>query len=340
MARRFAQLGTGLWSEPSIRSHKRDAQRAYLLVYTQPELSRCGVLPFRLRRLAALAHDDTPKSLRKAMAALETTRHLIVDEDAEELLVRTYVRHDGLLAQPQVVAAMVQDYDLIESSTIRTAFLAELRRIWDLPDLPANERKGLLLAFGEHETDRYLDKIGQALAPAMDAAITAGSVAPFDPASPLGCPPPWSQGGRKAHAGARAPSPAPAPAPSPAPSPVAVAAPSGPAGPHPASGHPAQALLDEHLAHRAMSDQASTQLLRYITDSLTKADPDQVREALTEWRRRPGAKPGLLPHLIDDVIDATAAQALADDPTQDPDIQAWIAAEEAKRAAIREAAGA
>jgi hypothetical protein len=313
MARAFAQIGTGLWAEPSIRALSRDAQRAYLLVYTQPELSRCGVLPFRLRRLAQLAPDDTPKTLRRALAQLENGRHVIVDEDAEEILVRTYVRHDGLLAQPQVVAAMVQDFDLIESEAIRLAFLAELRRIWDLPQLPDNQRKGLRLALGEHETDRYTDKIGPALAPVMQAAINAGSVPAFDPAHPAGCPLPCSQPAPKAHAGARAPSPAPTPSPAPA----AAAGPSDPAGPDTRGGGITDQLLQEHQAeHGELPNLTAGQLRRHITEALALgATEEHVLAALAEWRGRLNAKPGLLPHLIADAARSTPdpiAAALAD----------------------------
>lgn len=324
MPRTLAQLQTSFWSEQSIRALPRDAQRAYLLVHSQPELSRCGVLPFRLRRLAQLSVDDTPKALRKAFTVLEKGRHLIVDEDAEELLVRTYVRWDGLLAQPQVVAAMVQDYELIESQTIRTEFLRELRRIWDLPDLPDNQRKGLRLALGEHETDRYREKIGAALYPPMATAIEAGHVAAFDPASPAGCPAGWAAGCEQAHAGAPAPSPAPAPTPSPAPAAVAPPATADEA----RSGSTTPTLLDQHQADLGPLPTATlTALARHIASCVAEGATDEhVLTGLAEWRRRPQSKPGLLPHLIAD------AARVDPDPTHlSPEVRAWVERETAKR---------
>lgn len=336
MPRSFAQIGTGLWNEPTIRSHTITAQRAYFLIYTQPELSRCGVLPFRLKRLAGMAADDTPTKLRKALVALEKTRHIVVDEDSEEVLLRTYVRHDGLLSQPQVVATMVQDFALVESPSIQSAFLAELRRIWDLPDLPDQQRKGLRLALGEHETDRYIDRLGAALAPAMRDAIKTRRVPAFDPTHPAGCPAPFAQGApNPAHqgaeqgagqalAGARAPSPTPSPTPSP------VAAAAGPAGPSTRSGT-GRHLLEQHQAQLGpLATVTAAHLAKHADTGLTDgATHDEILAALEQWRARPGAKPGLLPHLI-----ADQRQASQHDPDDiGPEARAWAEREAAKRAA-------
>lgn len=317
MARSHARIGTSIWNEPTFRALHRDAQRAYFLATSQGDLSRCGVIPFRLKRLAKFADDDTPAKLRTAFRRLEKTRHVVLDEDAEELLVRTYVRHDGLLAQPQVVAAMVGDVSLIDSPSIRLAFLQELHRIWHLDDLPDAERKGLRLAMGEHETDRYIDKLGPALSPALQAAWESGSLAPCAPGSTPPCTAPFAKALARAHA--PSPSPAPTPSPSPVPSPQAAAQPA----PH---GGPAEQLLQEHRTAKPSIRPITLGLLgNHIHDALTDGiDPDVIRAALAEWRRRPGAKPGLLPHLI-----ADAASTGHDDPLTDPDVAAWVAEQEA-----------
>lgn len=324
MARSHARLGTDIWAEDSIRNHTRDGQRAYFLVLSQPELSRCGVLPFRLKRLANLAVDDSPAKLRKAFKSLEKTRHLILDEDAEELLVRTFVRHDGLLRQPQMVAAMVTDFALIESWKIRGAFLAELRRIWDHPRTTDDDRKGLRLALGEHETDRYVDRIGPALGPSMAAAIEAGSVPPFDPGCKAGCPAPFAQGRGKALAGAPARSPAPTPSPTPAPS-------SPPTG-QPHDDDTTSQLLDEHLTVAPpLSAGGRKQLAEHITAQLDRATPEQMRDVLSRYRDRmsSGQKtlPGLIPLLVDDVL----ADSTDDDPLAHPEAQAFLAAHNGAR---------
>lgn len=210
MPREYAQIRTGLWAEPTVTALPRDPQRAYLLAYTLPELNRCGVVPFTLKRWARLAHDDNPKKLRAAFTALERARMVVIDEDTEELLVRTYLRWDGLLTQPQVVGAMVRDFRSIASPIIRDAFLNEVRRIWYLPILDT-ERRGLRIALGVTEDAKQAERVGEGIGPAMTQAIAAGSVEPFDRASLQGLPEGLAEALARRSYSTTTPSPAPAP---------------------------------------------------------------------------------------------------------------------------------
>ena len=211
MARReFARIGTDMPDEPSIRALTHDEQWVYdHVLYLRPEMSRCGVVPYRPAVWAELATDLTETKIRKWTRGLAKQRHVVVDEKYSELLLRTYVRHDGLLGQPNVVAAMVADFHLIASPLIRTAFLTEMRRLWDLPDLTPGERGGWLLAMGHYpapKTDggawpdvlpgdtlaRLRKAIRTGLHPAMTEACRDGSVTPFDEHSPHGIPEPFT----------------------------------------------------------------------------------------------------------------------------------------------------
>lgn len=332
--RAFARIGTDLHDEPSIRDLTAEQQWAYQLVLLRPDLSRCGVVAYTPRRWAKAAKNMTEKRLRSLFETLADRRHVILDEDTEEVLARTYVRHDGLLAQPNVVAAMVSDYQLISSEHVRTGFLAELRRMWDL-DLPVNERGGWLLAMGHYppasadSSLRFPDAmrptalealqraIGTGLSVDMREAITEHSVRPFDEASPQGFPEPFAEGSRgRADA-------APAPTPAPTPAPIAAATPAetgdGPAG-H--SGG-----IEDELLHELQTNLGpipaitSNALRRHITTALRDGHSEaQVFAGLVEWRRRPGAKPGLLPHLIGD-----ASRSTPDPFALDPEAAAYVA---------------
>lgn len=181
MARRtHGRVGTDLWNEDSYRDLTCEEQWAYEFALLQPGLNRCGVVDYRPSRWAKLAKGMTPKRLNRIFARINETRHVVLDADFEQLLVRTYVKHDGLLAQPMVVAAMVSDFREISSPKIRVAFLNELRRIWHLSTLPENERNGLALAFGaQADAPRVRRAIGEGLVAAMGEAIAEGSVKPF-----------------------------------------------------------------------------------------------------------------------------------------------------------------
>lgn len=183
MARDYALIGTGIWAEESILELSPLEQHAYFVVHTQPDMSRCGVVPYTLRRWAKLSKGHNATKLRTALRGLEQRRQIVIDEDTEEVLDRPYIRHDGLLRQPQVVGAMVRDFRSVSSPLISRAILAELRRIWHIPRLHDSDRRGLRIALGVVENDKQREAVGDGLAQAMTQAISQGFVQPY--AEPL-----------------------------------------------------------------------------------------------------------------------------------------------------------
>lgn len=332
MARDHTRIGTAIWDEESIRSLTRLQQQAYLLALSQADLSRCGVLAYRPRRWANTSSDGTEKALRRDYKQLVSTRHVIIDEDTEELFVRTYVRHDRILKQPNVVAALVSDYGLIASATIRTAFLVEMRRLWSLADLSDAERGGWLLAFGHYPakvetggkaewpatmTTAALGRIqlavGSGLRTPMREALSSKHAEPFTEGSPEGIPKPFTEPFTepfpepnregftepptracvRAHDHAPARSPALTPSPSPAP------ASGGQAG-----GAGTQQLIAQWLdqcAKRppsAVVGQVGKQLAALLADG---QDLDDVRRGLATWHKR-GLHPSTLPSVVHEVM--------------------------------------
>jgi hypothetical protein len=69
----------------------------------------------------------------------------VVDRDSHELLIRTYVRHDGLLASPNVTKAMVKDRAALLSDRLREVVDDELNRAY-LEDSKLAGWKGLRAA--------------------------------------------------------------------------------------------------------------------------------------------------------------------------------------------------
>jgi hypothetical protein len=212
MARReYARIGVSMPEEESIKALAHSPQWLYDRLLLRPEISRCGVVPWRPGVLAGLSADTTEAKVRRWVKALQPGRHVILDESYAECLVRTFVRHDKLLASPNVIPALVHDFGLISSPKVRLGFLQEFRRLWDLDDLSDSERGGWLAVIGHFPRKKYgaddpakwpvalerdtlgrlVTGVGTGLRNPLTSAITAGDVEPFDPASPHGLPDPF-----------------------------------------------------------------------------------------------------------------------------------------------------
>lgn len=188
---RRATIGTDIWSHASMRGLTRHQRDAYMLARTQGDVNRCGVLPYRLRYLAGLAIDSTVEELAENYADLAATKpnpHVVVDEADELMLLRTHVKWDHLLSQPLVVASMIRDYHTISSPYIRRAFLTELRRLWEDPEVEPREHQGLELTLGGSPSmlgiknaDKVATAIGTGLLGPITDAIRNGYVEPYQP---------------------------------------------------------------------------------------------------------------------------------------------------------------
>ncbi|GAA3223068.1 hypothetical protein [Actinocorallia longicatena] len=129
MARDHGRIHWAMWNDQDFRDLDGDAQRLFMLALTQPGLSYAGVVPYTLRRWSQLARDSTVPKLRKAVTALEKARYVVVDEDAEELLIRSFIRNDGLLDSPNICRAMVKDFAAVGSSLLRSVIVCEIYRL-------------------------------------------------------------------------------------------------------------------------------------------------------------------------------------------------------------------
>ena len=104
MARTRATLHTSIWNPDSeFQFRTSAAQRLYFLILTQGDLSLCGVVSLTVDRWARLASDTKPLQIKKALAELAEHRYLVVDNNTQEVWIRTFTAHDGVLRQPNMV---------------------------------------------------------------------------------------------------------------------------------------------------------------------------------------------------------------------------------------------
>lgn len=126
MPRSSARIHATIWQDPEWLALSAGAQRMYVLALSQPNLSLCGVVSYTANRWAGLAKDSTVRSIRAAVKELEQARFVVVDESTEELWIRSFVKHDGVLRSPNAKSGMIRDFGHVHSQGIRKGFLEGL----------------------------------------------------------------------------------------------------------------------------------------------------------------------------------------------------------------------
>ena len=121
MARTHARIFCSIWNDPIFTSLSAEAQRLYLLALSQPNISLCGVVPFTARRWARFSPDTKAEDLEDAVVELENAGLVLLDNDTEELWVKSFVRYDGILGNSKLVKGMEDALSTVLSPKITAA---------------------------------------------------------------------------------------------------------------------------------------------------------------------------------------------------------------------------
>jgi hypothetical protein len=334
MARGHGRILTSIWEDSDFLKLDEKEQRFYLFLISQPNLNHAGLLPLTLRRWSRKAHGMTSADVEKRLQSLDDAQFIVMDDDTEELLIRSFVRNDGVWRMPKVMGAMVSGALEISSRRLQLALLAEMDRIplEDLSDEPTKMRGGEGPSIRE-QVATHIETLRKAFGTPNPDPSRRGSVTPSGTPSDTpsegdneGPPKPSTRG----RAGAsRAHSPAPAPTPAPNPSPVEEgsaeaddqaelivvtdadfvgAAEAAPDEPEPVS---AQTIVGEWLdrcAKRPPSQtigQTSKQIKKLLEDGI---EPDDIRRGLAKWMAK-GSAPSAIPSFVNEAMNAAPAHS-------------------------------
>jgi hypothetical protein len=127
MARSEARLQFGLW-RTGLDGHTSHAKLVYAVLLTEPTINQCGVGAVRTSRWArdaSLTIVETDKALRELIAGDK----ILIDEDTEEVFVRTLIRNDGVAKQPYVLKGALREALQTTSPSIRRSLARELRKL-------------------------------------------------------------------------------------------------------------------------------------------------------------------------------------------------------------------
>lgn len=131
MARDRASIRLDMWADEDWRKLSAEAQRLYMLLLSHPTLSYAGVADWRPGRIAQLSGDTTPADVERAATELEQAAFVLRDETTEEVLIRSFIKHDGLMKQPKLVVSMTTAFAAIASSKIREVVAFEVQKLHD-----------------------------------------------------------------------------------------------------------------------------------------------------------------------------------------------------------------
>lgn len=203
MARDHARLYVHIWTDPDFIELSAVAKLIYLQLLSQPKLAYSGVLDLAAKRWARSHPDLDVATVRAALSELDAARFLVVDQETEEVLVRSFIRRDELWKQPNMLRGALRVAFDIVSPILRAALARELRRLPAGITGPAPAVAATELENGARELPASVmaamevPGIGRAaksraqerptVAPAAPAATTAAAVPPANPpANPSG----------------------------------------------------------------------------------------------------------------------------------------------------------
>ncbi|QLJ01487.1 hypothetical protein HZZ00_10945 [Streptomyces sp. NEAU-sy36] len=325
MARGHGRILTSIWEDSDFLKLDEREQRFYLFLISQPNLNHAGLLPLTLRRWSRKAHGLTSADVEKRLQSLDDARFIVMDDDTEELLIRSFVRNDGVWKQPKVMGAMVSGAMEISSRRLRRALLAEVERIplSELSNEPGSRGVSIRQQVSEH-----IETLRKAFREPDPTPSGRGSETPS--ATPSGTPSDTpTDGGPKASTRAHAPasrahSPAPAPAPVPSPTPQGSAEADGQAelvvvldadfvgaaeaAPEEAETVSSQTIVGEWLERvnkrppQSVIGQTAKQIKKLIDEGIA---PDDIRAGLARWMRK-GSAPSAIPSFVNEAMNATA----------------------------------
>ncbi|QIN94368.1 helix-turn-helix DNA-binding domain protein [Arthrobacter phage Abba] len=131
----FAKLHDRIWLDTDWLEMSHTAQWLYE-AFISRKINRAGVADWRPKRLTGLSPTITVAGVEAAAEELAERRFVIIDEDTEEILVRSYIRNDELWKQHNLMVSAANAYTATASRLLRGVIVHELRRLKaEMPDL-------------------------------------------------------------------------------------------------------------------------------------------------------------------------------------------------------------
>lgn len=129
MANAGGMLKESIWRDKEFRALPRTAQATYAMLLSQKELDRAGVQPLQVAKWAKSCDEITESDISDDLKVLEEHRFAFVDDDTDELFIRSYMRHCDVGRYPNILKNALRCAGMVASEKIRRELAAELRRL-------------------------------------------------------------------------------------------------------------------------------------------------------------------------------------------------------------------
>ncbi|OBJ62510.1 hypothetical protein [Mycobacterium asiaticum] len=129
MANAAGVLKESIWRDREFRALPRTAQATYAQLISQKELDRAGVQPLQIFKWAKGCDNFSAEDLMADLKVLEEHRFVFVDEDTDELFIRSYMRHCDVARYPNILKNALRCAGMVASEKLRHELAKELRRL-------------------------------------------------------------------------------------------------------------------------------------------------------------------------------------------------------------------
>lgn len=141
MARSYAKILLSIWSDPDFIDRTVNAKLAYFALVSQPKLTPAGCIALQPSKWAKTVTNGDSEAILNALHELLVYRFVLIDDDTEELLVRSFIRHDGGTRNPNLRKSILSAVSNIESPDLRAAAEVEFRRALENDQVTDSERE-------------------------------------------------------------------------------------------------------------------------------------------------------------------------------------------------------
>lgn len=129
MAREHARILCAIWNDKDFKQRTPGEQRLYMLLLSQKTINNAGVLPLQPAKWARGSVATTVDDVLTDLKGLAEHRYVVVDDETEEVLVRSFIRNDGIVKIPNVLKSALKQAVQVESPRLRLVLAGELRRL-------------------------------------------------------------------------------------------------------------------------------------------------------------------------------------------------------------------